>query len=51
MDDASTDGTSALVESHLHRFRNVRLIVNERNTGFGSAYRRGVEAAALWITS
>ena len=47
IDDGSTDGTAELVESHLHQFRNVRLIVNERNMGFGSSYRRGVEAAAL----
>src|SRR5713226_6205618 len=47
IDDGSTDGTADLVESHLHRFRNVRLLVNERNLGFGASYRRGVEAAAL----
>jgi glycosyltransferase involved in cell wall biosynthesis len=47
IDDGSTDGTARLVESHLDRFPGVRLLVNERNMGFGWSYRRGVEAAAL----
>jgi glycosyltransferase involved in cell wall biosynthesis len=47
VDDGSTDGTGDLVESHLHRFPTVRLLVNERNMGFGWTYRRGVEAATL----
>jgi glycosyltransferase involved in cell wall biosynthesis len=47
IDDGSTDGTAGLVESHRHRFPTVRLLVNERNMGFGWSYRRGVEAAAL----
>ncbi len=47
VDDGSTDGTADLVASHAHRFPGVRLLVNERNMGFGWSYRRGVEEAAL----
>jgi len=47
IDDGSTDGTGALVTANLTRFPGVRLLVNERNMGFGWSYRRGVEAAAL----
>jgi glycosyltransferase involved in cell wall biosynthesis len=47
IDDGSTDATTALVTSNLNRFPAVRLLVNERNMGFGWSYRRGVEAAAL----
>jgi glycosyltransferase involved in cell wall biosynthesis len=45
IDDGSRDGTGALVTSHAARFPGVRLLVNERNLGFGATYRRGVEAA------
>ena len=47
IDDGSTDSTAALVTSHLNRFPAVRLLVNERNMGFGWSYRRGVDAASL----
>jgi glycosyltransferase involved in cell wall biosynthesis len=47
IDDGSSDTTAALVTSNLHRFPTVRLLVNERNKGFGWSYRRGVDAAAL----
>ena len=47
IDDGSTDATAALVTSNLNRFPAVRLLVNERNMGFGWSYRRGVDAAAL----
>jgi dolichol-phosphate mannosyltransferase len=47
VDDGSTDGTGDVVSSNLARFPNVRLLVNERNLGFGASYRRGVDAAAL----
>jgi dolichol-phosphate mannosyltransferase len=47
VDDGSTDGTGDLVTSNLARFPHVRLLVNERNMGFGWSYRRGVEAATL----
>jgi len=46
IDDGSTDSTAALVTSNLHRFPTLRLLVNDRNMGFGWSYRRGVEAAA-----
>jgi dolichol-phosphate mannosyltransferase len=45
VDDGSRDGTRALVIAHTHRFPTVRLLVNERNLGFGATYRRGVDAA------
>ena len=47
IDDGSRDGTGALVEANLHRYAHVRLLVNDRNMGFGATYRRGVDAAAL----
>jgi dolichol-phosphate mannosyltransferase len=47
IDDGSTDATAALVTSNLNRFPAVRLLVNERNMGFGWSYRRGVDAASL----
>jgi glycosyltransferase involved in cell wall biosynthesis len=47
IDDGSTDATAALVNANLSRFPTVRLLVNERNMGFGWSYRRGVDAAAL----
>ena len=47
IDDGSTDGTAGLVASHAGEFPNVRLLVNDRNHGFGWSYRRGVEAATL----
>jgi dolichol-phosphate mannosyltransferase len=47
IDDGSADTTAALVTSNLHRFPHVKLLVNERNRGFGWSYRRGVDAAAL----
>jgi glycosyltransferase involved in cell wall biosynthesis len=47
VDDGSTDGTADLVTCHLARFPQARVLVNERNMGFGWSYRRGVDAAAL----
>jgi glycosyltransferase involved in cell wall biosynthesis len=47
IDDGSGDGTGALVTANLSRFPGVRLLINERNIGFGASYRRGVDAAAL----
>jgi dolichol-phosphate mannosyltransferase len=47
IDDGSADTTAALVTANLNRFPAVRLLVNERNMGFGWSYRRGVDAATL----
>jgi len=47
IDDGSTDGTGALVAACVSRFPRVRLLVNERNRGFGWSYQRGVNAATL----
>jgi dolichol-phosphate mannosyltransferase len=47
IDDGSSDATAALVTANLNRFPAVRLLVNERNMGFGWSYRRGVDAASL----
>lgn len=46
IDDGSTDDTRALVGAAMRRDPAVRLLVNERNLGFGATYRRGVEAAS-----
>jgi dolichol-phosphate mannosyltransferase len=46
IDDGSTDGTGALVRAHADRYPGVRLLVNDRNRGFGWTYRRGVDAAS-----
>jgi glycosyltransferase involved in cell wall biosynthesis len=46
VDDGSTDATRALVEANAARFTGLRLLVNERNMGFGWTYRRGVGAAS-----
>jgi dolichol-phosphate mannosyltransferase len=45
IDDGSRDGTGTLVTEYAERSRPVRLLVNERNLGFGATYRRGVAAA------
>jgi len=45
VDDGSRDGTGGLVTANAARFPSVRLLVNERNLGFGATYRRGVAAA------
>jgi glycosyltransferase involved in cell wall biosynthesis len=46
IDDGSTDGTAIKVAENAGRFPSVRLLVNERNMGFGWTYRRGVKAAS-----
>ena len=46
VDDGSRDETSTIVRDNASRFPRVRLLVNERNMGFGWTYRRGVDAAA-----
>ncbi len=45
VDDGSADGTGAIVTANAARFPGVRLLVNERNRGFGATYRRGVDEA------
>jgi dolichol-phosphate mannosyltransferase len=47
VDDGSTDHTAALVRANIQRFPGLRLLVNDRNRGFGWTYRRGVDAASL----
>ena len=46
VDDGSRDETSTIVRDNAPRFSRMRLLVNERNMGFGWTYRRGVDAAA-----
>ncbi len=45
VDDGSSDGTGSLVAANAWRFPGVRLLVNEKNHGFGATYRRGVAEA------
>ncbi len=45
VDDGSADATGALVTAYTSSCPFVRLLVNERNMGFGATYRRGVSAA------
>lgn len=45
IDDGSRDDTAALVRANTARFPGSRLLMNERNLGFGATYRRGVDAA------
>ena len=46
IDDGSSYETGNLVAAHADRYAGVRLLVNERNMGFGWTYRRGVQSAA-----
>jgi glycosyltransferase involved in cell wall biosynthesis len=46
IDDGSTDETADVVRANAGRFPGVRLLVNDRNMGFGWTYRRGVDAAS-----
>ena len=45
VDDASHDGTGALVTALAEQKRHVTLISNARNLGFGGAYKEGVKRA------
>ncbi len=45
VDDGSTDGTGDIVRANAASFPRARLLVNERNMGFGWTYRRGVAEA------
>jgi glycosyltransferase involved in cell wall biosynthesis len=47
IDDGSSDNTGGLVTANLHRYPHTKLLINERNMGFGWTYRRGVDAASL----
>lgn len=44
-DDASTDGTWALLEQYAHRDKRVRLLRNERNLGLGATLNRCLKEA------
>ncbi|MGH6685056.1 MAG: glycosyltransferase family 2 protein [Pseudolabrys sp.] len=46
VDDASSDGTGALVTALAEQKRHVKLITNARNLGFGGAYKEGVKRAS-----
>src|SRR5262249_3495670 len=46
IDDGSQDATATLVRAYAERAPQVRLLINERNRGFGATYRRGVDAAS-----
>jgi len=47
VDDGSTDATGRIMDEMAARIPQVRVIHNERNVGFGGAYKRGVAAASL----
>ncbi|HYM23623.1 MAG TPA: glycosyltransferase family 2 protein, partial [Vicinamibacterales bacterium] len=47
IDDGSRDATGVIVSDFSRRFPAVRLLINDRNRGFGWTYRRGVENASL----
>jgi succinoglycan biosynthesis protein ExoO len=50
VDDASTDGTRALVEAHIARDNKVRLVAQPFNRGVSAARNAGIAAAAgEWI--
>ncbi len=42
VDDGSTDGTAALVESYVNKYPGLRLVSNGRNRGKGFSVRHGV---------
>jgi glycosyltransferase involved in cell wall biosynthesis len=46
IDDGSTDDTAGRVVAFAGDDRRIRLLVNERNMGFGWTYRRGVQGAS-----
>jgi glycosyltransferase involved in cell wall biosynthesis len=46
IDDGSIDETGSVVRANAARFPGLRLLVNDRNMGFGWTYRRGVDAAS-----
>ena len=45
VNDGSTDATAAVMEKLATGNRHIRVVHNERNLGFGGAYKRGVAAA------
>src|SRR3989338_8030180 len=49
VDDGSTDGTVALLESLAREFPLLRIIRHERNLGYGAAVRSGCDAARTGI--
>jgi glycosyltransferase involved in cell wall biosynthesis len=46
VDDCSTDGTPAALESHAERLRGARIITLDRNVGLASARNAGLDAAS-----
>jgi glycosyltransferase involved in cell wall biosynthesis len=50
VDDGSTDGTRAAAHALVRADKRVRLLVHERNRGYGAALRSGIAAARMpWI--
>ena len=50
IDDASTDGTTAVLAEYARRDHRIRILANEQNMGLGYSLERGVaEASTPWI--
>jgi glycosyltransferase involved in cell wall biosynthesis len=45
LDDASTDGSAAIIESYAEKDRRIRILANPKNIGLGASLKKGVEAA------
>lgn len=44
INDGSTDGTKAILDSYLDKAKNLRIIHHKLNKGYGSAIKSGIEA-------
>jgi len=47
VDDCSSDGTSEVAHQLMSRMSQLKLVINEKNLGFGGAYKEGVRHATM----